>query len=74
MDITEILAQLPTEVANSLQLKLEDCAVSTHLTPDEALDILDDVVRQLHSEFTLDIGVSHLLHQVPDAIVTKIFC
>lgn len=73
MDITEILAQLPDEVADSLQLKLEDCAVSTHLTPEEAFDILDDVIRQLHSEHKLSLGVSNLLHEVPDAIVRKIF-
>ncbi len=73
MDITEIMDHLPPNVAHLLQLKLEDCAVSTHLTPEEALNILDEMVDQLHSELVLDKGTSYLLSQVPDAVVEKIF-
>lgn len=78
MDITEILAQLPPEMSKSLQLKLEDCAVSTHLTADEAREIVDGVVHQLRIEADLkddetDREIDKLLGMVTNAVIGKIF-
>jgi hypothetical protein len=78
MNITQIMRQLPPALAKKLQTKLEDCAVSTHLTPDEAFEIVDGVVHQLRIEAQLgadavDREIDRLLSMVADAVVGAIF-
>jgi hypothetical protein len=74
MDIAEIFRQLPPIMADDLQARLEDCAVSIHLTPDEAKDIVDAVVEQMRADMgKVDPDVDFLLGEVSDAVVTKIF-
>jgi polyhydroxyalkanoate synthesis regulator phasin len=74
MDIAEIFRQLPPLVAEDLQVRLEDCAVSIHLTPDEAKDIVDEVVKQMRADMgRVDSDIDFLLGEVSDAVVTKIF-
>lgn len=78
MDIAQILAKLPPDIARNLQLKLEDCAVSNHLTKDEAREILDGVVHQLRLDAQLktdeiDRNLDHLFSLITDAVIGKIF-
>jgi hypothetical protein len=78
MNIAQIMQQLPPALAKKLQTKLEDCAVSTHLTADEAFDIVDGVVHQLRIEAQLsadatDREIDRLLSMVADAVVGAIF-
>jgi hypothetical protein len=72
MDIVEILDALSPELARSLEIKLEDCAVSTHLTEDEAAEIIDGVVEQLRTEDPQG-QYADILDQVTQAVVDKIF-
>lgn len=72
MDIVEILDALSPELAHSLEIKLEDCAVSTHLTEDEAAEIIDGVVEQLRAEDPQG-QYADILDQVTQAVVDKIF-
>jgi hypothetical protein len=78
MDIVDILAELPPSLAHSLQLQLENCAVSSHLTEDEAREIVDGVVHQLRIEAKL-LGdevaraADHLIGMITNAVVGKIF-
>jgi hypothetical protein len=78
MDIKEIFAQLPTDIAKKLQLKLEDAVVSTHLTPDEAQEIVEGAVSQLRIDLNLSNDekfrmIDTLLSKVSGAVVSKIF-
>jgi hypothetical protein len=78
MDIKDIFAQLPADIAKKLQLKLEDAVVSTHLMPDEALEIVEGAVRQLRIDLNLGNDeklrvVDSLLAMVPGAVISKIF-
>jgi len=73
MDIAKILQSLPKDTASRLQLLLEDCAVSAHLLPEEAREILDAVVARLIEDIRPAEDVQRLLAQVPDAVVSKIY-
>lgn len=78
MDIVDILSKLPPPLSRSLQLRLENCAVSTHLTEDEARDIVDGVVHQLRIEAQLSGDelmreVDYLFAMITDSVVGKIF-
>jgi thioesterase domain-containing protein len=72
MDIVEILKALSPELARSLQIKLEDCAVSTHLTEDEAAEIIDGVVDQLRTEDPNG-NYAQVLDQITEAVLDTIF-
>lgn len=72
MDIVEILKALSPELARSLQIKLEDCAVSTHLTEDEAGQIIDGVVDQLRMEDPNG-NYTQVLDEITEAVLDTIF-
>jgi predicted HAD superfamily phosphohydrolase len=78
MTYAEILAQLPPQIARSLQIKLEDAAVSTHLTEDEAREIVDGVVHQLRLEAQLSNDeiardLDYLFSKITDGVIGLIF-
>lgn len=76
MTYSEITKQLPSKLAHSLQLKLEDRAISTHLTEEEVLEIVEEVVQQVRLEAGAELSpsVDAILTEVPDAVVEVIFC
>jgi hypothetical protein len=73
MDIVEIFRRLPPDLSKKLQLRLEDQPVSTHLLPEEALEIVNGVVRGISLTESLTAEQETLLSQVPEAVITKIF-
>ena len=78
MTYEEVLAALPPKLAHSLQLKLENCAISTHLTEEEAREIVDGVVRQVRLEAQLDDdevarNIDYVFSEVTDAFIGIIF-
>ena len=72
MDIQQIMSSLPPTVARKVQLRLEDTAVSTHLLPEEAREIVQALVDRLLLEYSSP-DEQRLLKLIPDAIVKRLF-
>ncbi len=72
MDIVAVYGALSPALADSLEMKLEGCSVSTSLTRDEATIIIDDLVSQMRAEDPKG-EYAKVLDQLTSALVNKLF-